>query len=250
MFNRDSYIQTETPLKKILLKLFNFKSKLIIFDIGACEGEESIRYSRLFPNSTIYAFEPLPKNLDLIIQNIQNYKKNKINLIPYAVSDFNGTSEFFTSSGRPENESESLDWDFGNKSSSLLQPEKSTMPKWLHFDNKIEVKTITLESFISENKIETIDFAHMDVQGAELKVLKGAREHIEKIKAIWLEVSNVELYKNQPLTADIQNFMKNNNFYLYKSEFNGDFGDQLYLNKKYFNFCLILWRSILSYIKI
>lgn len=42
-----------------------------------------------------------------------------------------------------------------------------------------------------ENKIDEVDFIHVDVQGAELKVLMGAKDYIIKIKATWLEVADI-----------------------------------------------------------
>ena len=67
IYNRENYILTDSPLKKDLLRLFGSNEKLTILDIGGCEGEESIRYSRIFPLATIYVFEPLPKNIKLIM---------------------------------------------------------------------------------------------------------------------------------------------------------------------------------------
>lgn len=56
----------------------------------------------------------------------------------------------------------------------------------------------------------------MDVQGAELMVLEGASDFISSIKVIWLEVSKVDLYQNQPLVEDVKKFMAINNFVLIK----------------------------------
>lgn len=234
IYNRDNYILTDSPLKKDLLKLFKKNDKLTILDIGGCEGEESIRYSRIFPFSSIYIFEPLPENQKLVTENIIKYKTKNVELIPMAVSEVEGISQFHVSSGHPKNQSNNLDWDFGNKSSSLLSPEKNNIASWLIFDKKINVQTITLDSFLSQNKINEIDFVHMDVQGAELKVLMGANNHIKNIKTIWLEVANIEIYKNQPLRVDIENYMKMNDFYMVKSNIEGGFGDQFYINKNYF----------------
>jgi len=233
MFDRQSYIKQDSPVKKILLRLFKETDPLNIFDIGACEGEESIRYRKIFINASLFLFEPLPKNQLIINDNIKN--KNLVNaiLFPLALSDVNGYTKFYTSSGQPNNLQIDVDWDFGNKSSSLLAPQLKNLPDWMNF-NEIDVQTLTLRSFLEENAIENIDFVHMDVQGAELKVLEGAKEKIENIKAIWLEVSNVELYKNQPLRNDIEMFMKENHFQLIKSDFSGEFGDQFYLNRKHF----------------
>lgn len=233
VYNREDYILTDSPLKKDLLKLFNKNDKLTIFDIGGCEGEESVRYSRIFPFSSIFVFEPLPKNQKSITENIEKYKLGGLKLIPMAVSDEVGITNFFVSSGHPETDEE-FDWDFGNKSSSLLVPQKNNNPSWLQFNEQIDVQTITLESFLIENKINEVDFVHMDVQGAELKVLGGAKGFIKNIKAIWLEVADVEIYKGQPLRTDVEVFMKANGFYLIKSKLQGASGDQFYLNRRYF----------------
>lgn len=233
VYNRENYILTDSPLKKDLLRLFKRDSKMTILDIGGCEGEESLRYSRIFPLATIFVFEPLPKNQKIVTENIEKYKSKIIQLIPMAVSDEDGNTEFYVSSGHPDPNSE-YDWDFGNKSSSLLAPQETNNPSWLQFNEKIEVQTITLDSFLAENKINEIDFVHMDVQGAELKVLSGAKGFVKNIKAIWLEVADVEIYKGQPLRTDVEVIMNGNGFYLVKSEMHGASGDQFYLNSRYF----------------
>lgn len=234
IYNRDNYILSDSPLKKDLLKLFRKKDKLIILDIGGCEGEESIRYSRIFPYSSIYVFEPLPENQKHVAYNIIKYKVKNVEIIPLAVSDEDGISKFYVSSGHPENKPNDLDWDFGNKSSSLLPPKNNNLPSWLLFDEKINIQTISLDSFLSQNKINEVDFVHMDVQGAELRVLAGAKNTLKNIKAIWLEVSDIDLYKNQPLRVDVEKYMKMNDFHLVKSDIEGGFGDQFYINKNYF----------------
>lgn len=248
IYNRDNYILADSPLKKDLLKLFGKNDRLTILDIGGCEGEESIRYSRIFPLSSIYIFEPLPENQKHIAENIIKYKAENIELIPMAVSDEEGISQFYVSSGHPENLPKDLDWDFGNKSSSLLPPQINPH-KWLNFNDIINVITITLNSFLANNKINIVDFVHMDVQGAELKVLMGAKHAIKNIKAIWLEVADIELYKNQPLRKDIENFMNSNGFYLVKSEIEGEVGDQFYLNTKYYKTISLFNKRFQLYLK-
>jgi FkbM family methyltransferase len=233
IYNRDNYILTDSPLKKDLLKLFKKNDKLTILDIGGCEGEESIRYSRIFPFSAIYIFEPLPENQKLVAENIIKYEVENVELVPLAVTDENGSNDFYVSSGHPDPNVE-FDWDFGNKSSSLLIPQEKNNPAWLQFNEKIEVQSINLDSFFIEKKINEVDFVHMDVQGAEMKVLKGAKGFVKSIKAIWLEVADIEIYKGQPLRTDVEVFMKANGFYLIQSKMQGVSGDQFYLNERYF----------------
>jgi len=233
-YNRSSYIDQPLIIENELKALFNVNDAITIFEIGACEGEDTIKYSRLFPFSKIYTFEALTANIKLIENNFLRYNVTNAKFYNVALASENGTAEFYVSSGRPKNAGNS-DWDYGNKSSSLLPPaSKSKMPDFLRFDNKIEVRTVTLRTFCESNNITNIDFIHMDVQGAELMVLEGAGDLMSSIKAIWLEVSSVDLYKNQPLVKDVKNFMKKKNFYLVKDGLNGIQGDHLYFSEKFF----------------
>lgn len=220
---------------------------MIIFDIGSCDGEDSIRYSRLFPFAKIFAFEPLPKNFELIEKNILKYKTKNVFPKNIAISDESGESISFNSSEKPDDiKDENLDWDFGNKSNSLLKPsEYMKKNHWLKFNEEIPVKTERLDSFFKNGKISSIDFIHMDVQGAELKVLIGAGEKIKDIKIIWLEVADFELYEGQPLTKDIEQFMKDNNFTIIHSSIIHGVGDQFYVNKKYFKVLPLLKGKII-----
>lgn len=233
-FDRKEYIKQPVAIEKELKLLFNKHDPIIIFEIGACEGEDSIKYAWLFPFSKIYCFEPLPDNIKLIHDNFLKYGVLNATYYNKALSSKNGTAEFYVSSGRPKGASDS-DWDYGNKSSSLLPPAKHLeTARFIQFDKRIEVETITLKSFCNTNNINSIDFIHMDVQGAELMVLEGAGDFIASINAIWLEVSKVDLYKNQPLAKHVKRFMKNNGFILITSEINGIQGDQLYVSKSFY----------------
>lgn len=232
--DRANYINQPVPIEKELKILFKQNEPLIIFEIGACEGEDSIKYSRLFINSKIYAFEPLPDNIKLIQNNLLRYDIRNVTFYNKALSSKDGTAEFHVSEGRPETEVES-DWDYGNKSSSLLPPAKHLeIVNFIQFNKKINVETITLKSFCKSNNIHNIDFIHMDVQGAELMVLEGASDFISSIKVVWLEVSKVEIYRNQPLEQDVKKFMTDNNFILVKNSLDKLWGDQLYISKAFY----------------
>jgi FkbM family methyltransferase len=235
MYSDEEYLNSPLEIEKELTSFFSLNSVKVVFDIGACDGLDSIKYGRLFPNSKVYSYEPLGNNVSLINENIAKYKSSNIIPIQIALSDRKGEAEFYVSSGRPDHIAEDIDWDFGNKSSSLLEPNKTIeVHPWLKFKKKVTVNTDTLENFMFENSISLIDFIHMDVQGAELMVLKGAGQSISKIKMIWLEVENVELYKNQPLASDVESFLKQNGFIKIKDTVNKIAGDQLWVNYSYF----------------
>lgn len=236
MFDRHKYINSPIEIEFELLLLLKKQDVKTVFDIGACEAEDSIRYSLLFPNSTVYAFEPRTDNLAIGLESIKKYNRKNIVLENIALSHENGKAEFFLSEGEPDDLKNSEHWDFGNKSSSLLPPseEMKKHTAWLQFNKKIEVQTMRLDNYVKGKGINEIDFAHIDVQGAELMVLEGAGDFIKKIKLIWMEVEAVELYKNQPLKNDVEQFMKKNNFVNVLSTVNDVAGDQLYANLNYF----------------
>jgi FkbM family methyltransferase len=175
----------------------------------------------------------LPYNIDIAKKNFKKNDIYNIKLIGKALSDKIGSAQFYVSRGNPAGIKD--DWDYGNKSSSLLHPAKhKEVSAFIIFDRTVTVETITLDKFCKENNIRSIDFIHMDVQGAELRVLQGALNSLRFIKAIWLEVSTIELYKDQPLAGDIETFMSDNGFAMVRDCLYGISGERLYISKAFF----------------
>ena len=194
----DSYLQQSLPIARELKSLFSIHDNLVIFDIGACEGEDSIRYSRLFPNALIFTFEPLRANQAIIQYQFARHQTKRCELVPLALSDRTGEAVLHVSSGSPENKSFGEDWNYGNKSNSLLPPSRVTEEvPWLKFENTEVVQTETLDHFCVRKGLDRVDFLHIDVQGAESLVLAGAEQMLPKIKALWLEVADKEVYQGQ-----------------------------------------------------
>jgi FkbM family methyltransferase len=61
--------------------------------------------------------------------------------------------------------------------------------------NRIDVETIKLDNFINDNSFKNLDFIKVDVEGHEMKVLKGANHLImkNKVKLIQVEFSTIHL---------------------------------------------------------
>ena len=155
-------------------------------------------------------------------------------MVPLALSDRSGEATFHVSSGRPSNEFAGKDWNYGNKSSSLLAPAQADpMYGWVEFKEKITVPTDTLEHFCRDRGLGHVDFIHMDVQGAEHLVLAGAAGMLPAITAIWLEVSDRELYAGQKLRQDIEQLMRAAGFRLGFELRREIEGDQFYVNTRH-----------------
>lgn len=168
------------------LREFNFKT---ILDIGANEGQFADKMHQLFPDATIYSFEPIPESFERLKKNFENIKQ--VVGINIAVGEEAGELDF--------NQNEST------ASSSFLELTDTHKGS---FDfavkvNPVKVKVDTLDHVMANKEIESPFVAKIDVQGFEDKVIKGGQGVLQKAAMIICEVSFVELYKGQPLFNDI-----------------------------------------------
>ena len=170
----------------ILPQILNSNHNSVIFDIGGFDGCSVKKYQKQFPNSIIYSFEPSPINY-LKLKKMESEKVKTFNL---GLSSKKGKETFFTNQLSATN--------------SLLPFCKGVKNKWgglegLTTIDSIQCEFITLDEFIEENQIYIIDFLKIDVQGAEFKVLEGAKNTLnkKKIAVIQMELIIEETYVGQ-----------------------------------------------------
>jgi FkbM family methyltransferase len=75
------------------------------------------------------------------------------------------------------------------------------------------VDTVRLDDFDS---INDIDFIKIDIQGGELAVFQNATRLLQSVTIIQTEVNFVELYKKQPLFAEVDLFLRQQGFRLHR----------------------------------
>ena len=97
---------------------------------------------------------------------------------------------------------------------SVLKPAQNALNFFNGFGGttveKVEkIKTTKLDD-VSE--LPLIDFAKMDIQGAELTVLKNGTEKLKDCLALQLEVSYIALYEKQPSFGEIDLWMRSQGF--------------------------------------
>lgn len=139
---------------------------MVCLDIGAMIGYFTLIMARLVgEEGKIFAFEPEPHNFDLLVRNIAVNGFGNVTAVPKAISNKNEKAKLFL--------------DRVNLGShSLVRPGQNTHTLGRDI---IEVETQTLESFFRDYNGK-IDFVKMDVEGAELAVLEGMENIINKNK--------------------------------------------------------------------
>lgn len=177
-------------IKKLLKK-----DNPVIFEIGCADGKDTIEFISTFGNDLkIHCFEPEIKNIQ-IVKNTVKFPGHY--LFEGAVSNKDGTIIFHRS--RTDNPNDL------SYSGSIKRPkEHLTVWPFIKFDQEMEVKTITLDTYCKENNVEFIDFIWADVQGAEVDLIEGGKHMFaDKIKYFYTEYANVEYYENQANLAKI-----------------------------------------------
>lgn len=159
ILNFNNYEPEETNM---MLNLIPKKAR--IFDIGANAGWYSILFAKLNTDSKVFAYEPIPRTFNLLVENIKMNNVNNIHYFNYGISDKTQDLEFFY-----------FQEGSGNASSKNVSENETA--------EKIICHVKSLDNCI-DDIADGVDFIKCDVEGAELLVFKGALKTIGKHKPI------------------------------------------------------------------
>ena len=186
-----------------------------IIHIGGHYGEELQDYIDNGVQNVI-VFEPLSDNFRILSEKAENLNAN-IEGYQVALGSEKGTATMYVS----DNE---------QQSSSILEPA-------IHLTHHPHVKFPTTEEvevdLLDEYDCKDYNFINMDVQGYELEVLKGATETLKQIKYVYCEVNRAEVYKDNALVEEIDDFLGEYGMVRKQTDWAGDiWGDALYIKEK------------------
>jgi len=108
--------------------------------------------------------------------------------------------------------------------SSLYVPNRNFFDPFIEcgpfFDilSKQQIQVVALDTYLPRQEIKDIDFLELDTQGAELDILLGAEEYIRNALGVKVEVEFAEMYKSQPMFADIDAYLRRRGFTLFDLE--------------------------------
>ncbi|MCZ0928779.1 FkbM family methyltransferase [Vreelandella janggokensis] len=101
---------------------------------------------------------------------------------------------------------------------STLKPNNKVLdhfqgyPIWGKVKSVEEIDTVRLDDVAEIGKI---DWLKIDIQGGELNVFKNGEEKLKDTLVIQTEVNFIQLYENQPLFAEVDQWMRAHGFMLH-----------------------------------
>lgn len=180
--------------EKSLLGLKNIQFNTVL-DIGANIGQSSKLYRKLFPDATIYSFEPLPNAFEKLSDWAKS-QNGKVIPLNFALGNSNGKVKM-------------KDHVNFSPSSSILEStdfSKNLFPQTCK-QKEVVVDIVKLDDFQENIKIEPELLIKMDVQGFEKNVIDGGRQVFSKATACIMEISFQPLYKGQPNFKELHSIM-------------------------------------------
>lgn len=160
----------------------------VIFDVGAHHGLVTKEFRRLFPDATIFAFEPFPESFEELERNTQS--DPRIRAFNFGLSDKSGVLDFHSNASAYTN--------------SLLPTEKAGAETWgpgiLETRETVRANFKTLDEVVAEHGLAEIHVLKLDVQGAEDLVMQGAADSCARgrVKLVYTEIITQPTYQGQP----------------------------------------------------
>lgn len=168
-----------------------------VFDVGASYGIWSNAVCKVFPQASYYLFEPLvdhlpiyQKYMGVVLSMHPNFHVHKV-----AVGDRSGKVKMYTEPNM-----------YGSTSLDMSDSKMFT---------PLEVPMIRLDEAISELSLPVPQLMKIDIQGGELTVLEGFKEHLRQVEVLLLETWLIRGYGTQtPTLLELSNWLLDYGFHL------------------------------------
>lgn len=192
--DRDAISLSREPFVYELLS--KLSDDAIFIDVGANIGMFTIYALNRIRNGKVIAIEPFPDNIRLIRKSIElNHFKNAF-LYECALSDKNGMVNLYL-------------YEHDGLHSIMGGIHSYTQTQSQGF---ISVQLRTLDSIVNELGLHKIDLIKIDVEGAELLVLKGASDSLPKINSLIMDIHSRSQKSNGICICPLCSFLRQTGF--------------------------------------
>jgi FkbM family methyltransferase len=181
----------------------------------------------------VLSFEPTRESFASLLGNISLNNASNVMPVQAAVSEDEGMLGF-------------INHKFSKEQNRLATGALKDKPREIE-----EVRTVRLDKFLDTEGIEIVDFLKIDVEGAELPVMKSLGQKLSSVRGIYFECRKDTFKQFGYAEGDIFDYLQKNNFKILSPSLKNGVdlkldtvsvsnnmtsraGDLLALNKKYF----------------
>ena len=191
-----------------------------VLHVGAHKAEERQDYIEAGFENRVWV-EANPKLYSSLVHSIASQNDLVINAL---VSEKDGEDHNFNVASN------------GQSSSLLSLKIHSEIYQDIGYVSSHAMKSKSLKTILEEiPNSEMLEMINLDIQGVELRALRGLGDRINQFKLVYTEINTLELYERCDMMHDIDKFMDEKGFlkHGYKLWFRGadGWGDALYVNR-------------------
>lgn len=163
----------------------------VMLDVGANFGYYSIVIAaRLRQNCTIHAFEPNPKVYERLAKNLEMNRCNAVMPHLLGLSDLEGTA-------------------------AIVETPGHSGAAWLTAGDDVSVTTI--DRFADTQRLSRVDLIKIDAEGAELRILQGARQTLERCRpALIVELNGPTLERERGSPSQVLALLRSLGYRIYE----------------------------------
>lgn len=193
----------EADAFEMLARGFPRNKGLIALDVGAHTGSATTRIRSVFPESRVFAFEPAPGPADALDRLAA--EDPRITVVRAAVGEQDGRTVL------RETRNPLL--------TSVLEPTGRTVRETFGAGEvlrEIEVPMLRLETWARGAGVDAVDLLKIDVQGAELGVLRGAGGLLDRTASVYAEAHLEPAYEGAATFSEIDLFLRGHGLVLHQ----------------------------------
>jgi len=170
-----------------------------ILEAGARYGLDTVRFARNWPKGHIFAFEPVKVFYDRMINSVQRGKFTNVSTFNFGLFSKTGLQSFYYAEK------------CGGASSFL--PDNGVCD---YGDKMMILPCRRADEWAAEHNVTRIDFMWLDMEGAEIYMLKAAKNLLATTKVILTEINFREFRTGSTTFDELKSYLESQGFTLHK----------------------------------
>ena len=174
----------------------------VVLDLGARNGWFFSNWKAWCKSAEIYAFEP---DLAAYEKLVQRYKSDSsIHISQYGIGEEQGIEKFYYMAG-------------SEVSSSFLKHNTQVWDQLKYDTGEVEqreLKITTVDKYTEKHRIEAVFLIKIDIQGYEMRALRGADKTLLNTSYVLVESSIQPLYQDASSFTEVHDYLVSNGFHL------------------------------------